>query len=717
METKFQKFRNKEIDKITPSRYDDPSPWLERTGWTTILEGRTRSNLLRLVDSPDSLILRILGATFDLLAKSSHYILPIVGFNARFEVVKTEINQYRGKPLKPYQNPDRISEYSLPWKQILFFFCRTQSDEELGNIGPSYEFSDHQKACYLLLYRLLTKFSTWTEFENSIPNYQRTFSTPSTNSPLSSPSSSDNDSEEEASDSDLPIDTGKKPLVFYSLPKLQKSLLVFCISLLNYNAKEHENESVFIIALSVLGVKRNGWEGVDRFPSKLSSILKISRLLLIRYAYEKSSISFYSEIADSSDSSDSDTQNWVINEKIPNSLERLQYLMNRFMVKGTFSPISAIIDLRSYGMAIALDTTSIGQIDWRNDTIFYANISFSLSNFRSFVHGLVYSTRSLLLDELLFRNYETLDFPVIPWSKFRENPLDTIPFSNFIVNSAINLELKNPENWLRDRICNHKDLINRFELPGTEFAWNQRNLHSYFHLITKFLEKLMLLMHITGGQPPRAPEIFSVRFGNSINTGIRNVFLENGLICFVTYYHKGYSISGSTKIIHRYLPQEVGELYVYYLWLLVPFLQRVYADCSKIPFSEFLFRKIGIYRNTKKSEFKSDDLRRVFRRETSIGLNIAIKPSQYRHIAIGIARKFLKKGIRFDYDEFDFEQSDDLDNDDDIFDYQAAHTPKIDGTTYARGIHEREGEIATLKKRFREASLVNRPFLWFLLSI
>jgi len=227
----------------------------------------------------------------------------------------------------------------------------------------------------------------------------------------------------------------------------------------------------------------------------------------------------------------------------------------------------------------------------------------------------------------------------------------------------------------------------------------------------------MLLMHITGGQPPRAPELFSIRFGNSINTGIRNVFYESGLICFVTYYHKGYSISGSTKIIHRYLPEEIGELYVYYLWLLVPFLQRVYADCSKFPFSEFLFRKIGLYRTIKKSEFSSDDLRRVFRRETLIGLSVAINPSQYRHIAIGIARRFLKKGIRFDYDEFDLEQTDDIENDDDIFDYQAAHTPKIDGLTYARGFQEREGEIASLKKRFREASIVSCLILLFFFVI
>ena len=44
---------------------------------------------------------------------------------------------------------------------------------------------------------------------------------------------------------------------------------------------------------------------------------------------------------------------------------------------------------------------------------------------------------------------------------------------------------------------------------------------------------------------------------------------------FVTFYHKGYSVSSSVKIIHRYLPPEVSELVVYYLWLVLPFCQQL----------------------------------------------------------------------------------------------------------------------------------------------
>ena len=77
-----------------------------------------------------------------------------------------------------------------------------------------------------------------------------------------------------------------------------------------------------------------------------------------------------------------------------------------------------------------------------------------------------------------------------------------------------------------------------------------------------FREKLLALMHMTAGQPARATEILSVRHSNTIKGGHRNIFIEDGMVVFVTRYHKGYAVSGDVKIIHQYLPREVGELLV-----------------------------------------------------------------------------------------------------------------------------------------------------------
>jgi hypothetical protein len=57
-------------------------------------------------------------------------------------------------------------------------------------------------------------------------------------------------------------------------------------------------------------------------------------------------------------------------------------------------------------------------------------------------------------------------------------------------------------------------------------------------------------MYIAGGQLAREPEILSVRHSNTIKGGHRNIFIEDGMVVFVTQYYKGYNVSGNVKIIH-----------------------------------------------------------------------------------------------------------------------------------------------------------------------
>jgi hypothetical protein len=51
-------------------------------------------------------------------------------------------------------------------------------------------------------------------------------------------------------------------------------------------------------------------------------------------------------------------------------------------------------------------------------------------------------------------------------------------------------------------------------------------------------------------------------------------------VAFVVLYYKGYRSSGNIKIIYQYLPWEVGELLVYYLWLVLPFWEKLQFQVS-----------------------------------------------------------------------------------------------------------------------------------------
>jgi hypothetical protein len=58
--------------------------------------------------------------------------------------------------------------------------------------------------------------------------------------------------------------------------------------------------------------------------------------------------------------------------------------------------------------------------------------------------------------------------------------------------------------------------------------------------------------------------LLSLRYCN-IDTAFRNVFIEDSIVVLATKYYKGFYASNDAKIIHRFLPREVGELLVWYL--------------------------------------------------------------------------------------------------------------------------------------------------------
>lgn len=129
-----------------------------------------------------------------------------------------------------------------------------------------------------------------------------------------------------------------------------------------------------------------------------------------------------------------------------------------------------------------------------------------------------------------------------------------------------------------DRVLNADWLWEEFlELrkSDSQAVWRASAVDSYLCQVDQFLEWLLLLIHITAGQPGRATELLGLRYKNTVHGRHRSIYLERGLVSTVTAYHKGYSVSNSTKIIHCYLPKLVSELVVYYLWLVLLFWQAM----------------------------------------------------------------------------------------------------------------------------------------------
>jgi len=93
--------------------------------------------------------------------------------------------------------------------------------------------------------------------------------------------------------------------------------------------------------------------------------------------------------------------------------------------------------------------------------------------------------------------------------------------------------------------------------------WISKGVRDYESAAKRFLEYLLILTHITGGQPGRGTEIMTLRYANAMQS-MRNVFVKEGQVMIVTEYHKSMAMMGQVKIIPRFL-SEWGS-YWWYIW-------------------------------------------------------------------------------------------------------------------------------------------------------
>jgi hypothetical protein len=110
---------------------------------------------------------------------------------------------------------------------------------------------------------------------------------------------------------------------------------------------------------------------------------------------------------------------------------------------------------------------------------------------------------------------------------------------------------------------------------GAGVVWAKDRVRAYGKAMKGARRMLAALVHMTGGAPPRGTELVSIKYSNSANGDSRGIFIEFEAVVFVTKYHKNIGQTGKGKVIHRYMPREVGELVVYYLWFVSPFWQKV----------------------------------------------------------------------------------------------------------------------------------------------
>lgn len=424
------------------------------------------------------------------------------------------------------------------------------------------------------------------------------------------------------------------------LDRLQSACLDLCLALLDQQLVTDDYDCALVWALGILGVTKDGWSDYFEYSSFLSGFLKTSRFLVIQAS---------------------------IRDHLGRPLlADLSVYWERFMVLGSGSPMEWAITLRSWGMSLARDHTSIGTIDWIKDRLIYGRYEFSMTAFRNFVSQVLYKARDLLFHSLLFS---------IPLDRLPRLDLCSLRDDAGIIQPGWSF-IQDPRNGLEDL---HSWLVHwiRREGPmGLEDFFHPRGhggcgmpemVREYCTAVDHFRSTLVVLIHITGGMPARGPELLSIRFENTADGGTRNIFIGQQMVEIVTFYHKSQNLTGKPKAVHRFLPHAVGVLLVRYLTLIQPFWESLclyYHPEGRS--SAFLWAKPA-----SEEYWDSEKLRRALQLESmmALGEDQVLDIRHYRHIAVAMAKKFLPPGRQFPF-ESDHPGSDD----DDILDRQAAHS-------------------------------------------
>lgn len=480
--------------------------------------------------------------------------------------------------------------------------------------------------------------------------------------------------------------------------EIDRACLLLCIALLDHALHGDIYDSVVVGFLAVLGISPAGtYHKATAYTPFLSAFVKLAQLLVVQravLAVEEDEVDYPSELLDA--------------------------MQARFMAFDTRSPMNWVLKIRAYGKKVQDSSTALGNIIWSDDDeeLKYKGLTLTMTALRQFIASQVKTCQDQLHALFLINPEEERInvVPVLALRAFEDDATINTPGWSFLQDPR-NVALHGHERWLLNRVASTDWLQEEFFMPsrtGKTARWSRRAAEHYLQQVDAFLHRLLLIIHITSGQPSRGTELLSIQYCNTAHGLQRNVFVENGLVSFVTSYHKGYSIQGSTKIIHRYLPKEVSELVVYYLWLVLPFTNQLRLlaldQAAAVTTNPFLWALIQEKENEsgQYGPWPSSRLGHIIKREFQAQLSTQASTPIWRHVAIAINRRHLQQAkFKKDYNMDSRTWNDE----------QAAHPTSIAGAIYARGIEEAAGHVEAARTEYRRISRAWHSWLGFALYL
>jgi superfamily II DNA helicase RecQ len=323
-------------------------------------------------------------------------------------------------------------------------------------------------------------------------------------------------------------------------------------------------------------------------------------------------------------------------EQTAKDIDRFLELRKKYLVVGSYSPCSFLIKMLGYGKTMSMQKINQPSITWTRsetnrpdgDILEFHGKPLPIKQFKDAIHDMIREAEDILWKDLMWvarkKDRFEIDLDII-----QDDLSLATRGASWVTNEANGM--KDKREWMMDQML--KAPKDQQLWDRKKNTWRMTRVREYGQLQRRVKELMLAAGHMTPGPPGRGEEITPIRIRNGFLQE-RNIYVINGRVGYVTRYHKSQALFGEAKVIPRFLPWRVGQIWALYQAYVQPFSETLDQKTNGPPRSDHLW-------HDKNGSWTREHLTKVLTQETAIRLGVRLTTQDYRNVAIEMGREYI----------------------------------------------------------------------------
>lgn len=242
--------------------------------------------------------------------------------------------------------------------------------------------------------------------------------------------------------------------------------------------------------------------------------------------------------------------------------------------------------------------------------------------------------------------------------------------------------------WIQDTSLSH--LMTTDDTTSYDAS---REFSKYYDYVKDFLKLLLLLIHVTSGLPAQGTELTRLKIFNDGFTRQNFYIIHDRVVAIALEGNKSEGVTETPKVIARYLPVRVSQLFISYAADVMPFVQLCRTVQGSLPSSPCSY----LWHTIDGKAWTTDLVSDILCTQATQHLSIPITVASWRHIAIALDQQITQWIQKKDQNSPSTQIN---------HTFQAGHVPHIEEHNYALQMDQLHGVFNATLLAFRRVSLL-----------